>query len=83
MYPILVNNRDEFLVKMKEAGIQCSIHYLPLHLMKGYKEYNKESLPNTEFIGSRCLSLPLYPDLTEEEISYIIENAKKYADFVK
>lgn len=83
MYPILVENRDEFLVKMKEAGIQCSIHYLPLHLMKGYKAYNKESLPNTEFIGSHCLSLPLYPDLTEEEINYIIENTKKYAQFTK
>lgn len=83
MYPILVENRDEFLVKMKEAGIQCSIHYLPLHLMKGYKKYNKQSLPNTEFIGEHCVSLPLYPDLTSEEINYVIENAKKYAQFIK
>jgi dTDP-4-amino-4,6-dideoxygalactose transaminase len=83
MYPILVENRDEFLVKMKEAGIQCSIHYLPLHLMKGYKQYNKVSLPNTEFIGAHCASLPLYPDLKQEEIDYIIEQTKKHAEFVK
>jgi perosamine synthetase len=83
MYPILVENRDEFLVKMKEAGIQCSIHYLPLHLMKGYAQYKKDSLPNTEFIGSHCVSLPLYPDLAEEEVNYIIENTKKFGAFIK
>lgn len=83
MYPILVENRDEFLVKMKEAGIQCSIHYLPLHLMKGYKKHKKESLPITEFIGEHCASLPLYPDLTQEEIDYVIEQTKKYAKFIK
>ncbi len=82
MYPILVENRNEFLVNMKAAGVQCSIHYLPLHLMKGYKEYYKESLPVTESIGEHCLSLPLYPDLKQEEIDFIIENAKKYASSI-
>lgn len=83
MYPLLVENRDEFLVQMKEAGIQCSIHYIPLHLMKGYKQYNKETLPNTEFIGAHCASLPLYPDLKDEEIDYIIEQTKKIAQIIK
>lgn len=83
MYPILIENRDEFLVKMKEAGIQCSIHYLPLHLMKGYKKYNKEALPVTEFIGAHCASLPLYPDLKQEEIDYVIEQTKKCAQIIK
>ncbi len=83
MYPLLVENRDEFLVQMKEAGIQCSIHYLPLHLMKGYKQYNKVTLPVTEFIGAHCASLPLYPDLKDEEIDYIIEQTKKIARIIK
>ena len=83
MYPLLVENRDEFLVQMKEAGIQCSIHYLPLHLMKGYKKYNKETLPVTEFLGAHCASLPLYPDLKDEEIDYIIEQTKKIARIIK
>ena len=83
MYPLLVENRDEFLVQMKEAGIQCSIHYLPLHLMKGYKQYNKVTLPVTEFLGAHCASLPLYPDLKDEEIDYIIEQTKKIARIIK
>lgn len=82
LYPILVENRDEFLVKMKESGIQCSIHYLPLHLMKGYAAYRKEALPVTEMVGSHCVSIPLFADMTEEEMSYIIDNTKKYARII-
>lgn len=83
LYPILVKNRDEFLVNMKNAGIQCSIHYLPLHLMKGYREFYKTSLPVTEFIGEHCVSVPLYPDLTENEIARIIEHVKKLGQIIR
>lgn len=83
LYSILVNNRDGFLVKMKESGIQCSIHYLPLHLMKGYAEYRKDALPVAEFVGSHCVSIPMFPDMTEEEVNYVIEHVKKYADIVR
>lgn len=83
LYPILVSNRDEFLVQMQEAGIQCGIHYLPLHLMKAYKTYARESLPVTEFIGAHCVSLPLFADMTTAEVAYVIESTKKHASFVK
>ncbi len=76
LYPILVKNRDEFLVKMKKAGIRCGVHYLPLHLMKGYKKYRKGKLPVTESIGSQCVSIPLYADMTEDEIRYVISHVK-------
>lgn len=81
LYPILLQNRDEFMVKMKQAGIQCSIHYLPLHLMSGYKKFYKEHLPVTEFIGQRIVSIPLYPDLSEKDINYIIEKVLEFAKF--
>ncbi len=83
LYPILVENRDEFLINMKLAGIQCSIHYLPLHLMKGYAPYRKETLPVTEHIGNHCVSIPLYADMTDEELQYIIEQVKKYGKLIK
>lgn len=83
LYRILVDNRNEFLVNMKSAGIQCGIHYLPLHLMKGYLKYAKSKLPVTEFVGARCVSLPLYPDLSENEIKHIINTTKHYAKFSK
>lgn len=83
LYQILVENRDEFLVGMRNLGIQCGIHYLPLHLMRGYKQFKKDVLPVTEFIGKRCVTLPLYPDLSTEEIAYIINATKKLAKFTR
>ncbi len=83
LYPILVKNRDEFLINMKKAGIQCAIHYLPLHLMNGYKHLNTPSLPSTEFVGKHCVSIPLHAELTDEEISYIVKKVKMYAEFAQ
>ena len=82
-YQIMVENRDEFLVGMRDLGIQCGIHYLPLHLMKGYKEFKKGRLPVTEFIGSRCVTLPLFPGLSNQEVRYIIDSTKKLGKFTR
>lgn len=83
IYPILVENRDEFLVEMRKAGVQCAIHYLPLHTMRGFKKYYKGALKNTEFIGKRCVTLPLFSKLTISEINHIIKITKKFAEFSK
>lgn len=83
IYPILIKDRDSFLVSMKEAGIRCGVHYLPLHLMKGYKEFNKEKLSVTEMIGEHCVSIPLYADMTDEEIEYVIAQVKKNGELIK
>jgi len=73
LYPITLPNRDEFLVKMKEAGVQCGIHYLPLHLMTAYKQYAKGALPVTEKIGAHTVSLPLHAKLADSEVNYVIK----------
>ena len=74
VYPVLVNDRDRFMNYMIEAGIQCAVHFRPLHQMTGYqKYYNGEHLPNTDYLGQRIVSIPLFPSLTEEEQDYIIK----------
>ncbi len=83
LYPILIKDRDKFLVAMKKSGIQCSIHYLPLHLMSGYKKYYKTKLPVTEFVGAHTVSIPLYPDLRVSEIKYIIAQVHKSGEIIK
>ena len=77
LYPITVPNRDEFLLKMKEAGIQCGIHYLPLHQMTAYKQYAKGAIPATEKIGAHTVSLPLHAMLTDKEVNYVIKCVNK------
>jgi len=77
LYPIVVPNRDDFLLKMKEAGIQCGIHYLPLHQMTAYKQYAKGAIPVTEKIGAHTVSIPLHAMLTDKEVNYVIKTANK------
>jgi dTDP-4-amino-4,6-dideoxygalactose transaminase len=73
LYPIVVKDRKTFLKKMKAAGIDCSVHFKPLHEMPAYRHYADKRLPNTEYFGERLVSIPLYPGLKDEEVEYIIE----------
>lgn len=77
LYPVRVKERTEFIEKLKEAGIQTSVHFLPLHTMPAYKKYASISLPNTDFFGAHFVSLPLFPQLTDEEVEYIARTAKE------
>lgn len=78
LYPVLVANRDEFIQKMADAGIQCSVHFLPLHQMTAFRhlQTKQNNLKNTEYLGERLVSLPLYPGLTNEELKLICQTAK-------
>lgn len=76
VYPVLVDKRDKFMDKMAEDNIQVSVHFRPLHLMTGYSKY-KVSLRNTEFIGERICSLPIFPQMTIKEQDYVIEKVLK------
>lgn len=75
----LTIDRDRFVEKLMERGIGTSVHYIPLHMMDYYSNrYNlkPEDFPNALRRYSTCFSLPLYPGLTEEQISYIIESVQ-------
>ena len=57
-----------------ERGIATSVHYKPLHRMKYYREtytLNTLDYPNAERVWRGCFTLPLYPQLKEEELEYI------------
>lgn len=76
LYPIVLKNgspidRNAFIERMGEAGIGTSVHYKPLHRMTYYqKRYNldPEDFPNTEKLWKGTVSLPVYPELTNEEL---------------
>lgn len=72
VYPVLVKDRELFTDFMFENGIQTAVHFRPLHTMTGYKKIPCDNLKNTEFIGEHIVSLPLFPQLTNEEQDYII-----------
>ncbi|KKM92066.1 hypothetical protein LCGC14_1222230, partial [marine sediment metagenome] len=77
IYPILVNERDKFIEKMAEDNIQVSVHFKPLHSLTGYLHCPHGKLRNTEWLGERLVSLPLFPQMTVEEQDYIIKKVLK------
>jgi len=73
---LLTITRDEFIDEMKSRGISTSVHFIPIHHFSFYKNagYGSGEFPETDWIFERTVSLPIYPDLVEDEIAYIIEN---------
>jgi dTDP-4-amino-4,6-dideoxygalactose transaminase len=66
--------RAAVMTRLTEAGIGSQVHYLPLHMQPYYRDrYGEISLPGAEAFYSQALSLPLFPDMTEEEVDYVVE----------
>ncbi len=67
-------SREGFMRRMKERGIQTSIHYLPVYLFEFYRQElgcKPGSLPITEEVGQREITLPLYPSMAESDADYV------------
>ena len=77
IYWIRVKNRKEFMDKMNGAGIETGIHYKPIHKMTLYS--NKQKLPITEKIANEIVSIPMHPNLNENDIDRIIKSVNKFA----
>lgn len=78
LYPIIIEKRDKFFEYMKEKGIGCSFHFTPLHLETAFKKYYKRSLPVTEFIGKRVVTLPLDAKITNQEVKRVVKTVKSF-----
>lgn len=76
-YWVLVNNRENFMQKLKNNGIETGIHYLPIHKMTLYK--GKMKLPVTENAGKHLVSLPTHPNLQHSDIDKIIKMVNKFS----
>ncbi len=72
---VLRISRDELIIHLRRRGIGTSVHFKPLHLQPYFQKtfgYRAGQFPIAEEYFSRCLSLPLYPSLTDEEVSIVI-----------
>ena len=68
--------RNEFIEELKKKGIGTSVHFIPLHLHPFYAiryGYRRGDFPNAEDAYSRCLSLPIFPGMSDTEIETVIE----------
>jgi dTDP-4-amino-4,6-dideoxygalactose transaminase len=78
-YVLQCEHREKMLNKLSEKGIATGVYYpVPLHLQKVYKElgYKEGDMPVAEYLSHRTFAIPVYPELTEKEINYIVESIK-------
>jgi len=81
LFVILVEQRGKFLTYMANSGVECHMHYpVPCHLQKAYAHlgYQKGCCPSAEFLAERCVTLPLFPEMREEEIQRVIDLCNQY-----
>lgn len=81
LYVIMVDQRDDIQQFLGEKGIATGLHYpLPLHMQKAYEHlgYKKGDFPATERAAQRLLSLPMFPELTREQIEYVTNSIKEF-----
>jgi perosamine synthetase len=82
MYTIQLSDkrtRDTIQKNLTKAGIMTKVYFSPVHLTTFYKEkfnFRKGSLPITEEVSEKVLTLPLYPSLTIKEMDYILDTIK-------
>lgn len=72
----LTIDRDRFLDLLKERNIGAGIHFPALHLQPYYREkwgYRRGDCPNAERASERILSLPLFPDMSEDDVKDVVE----------
>lgn len=80
VYVVEVRERDTFRKALEAEGIATGIHYpIPLHLQVACADYGYQrgSLPVTERVAERIVSLPMYPELTHEQLMHVVATVKK------
>jgi len=82
LFIIEVDDRKGLYNALHDKGILVQIHYVPVHTMPYYKNigYQDAELINAETYYSRCISLPMYPALTEEEQSFIVKQVLNFVN---
>jgi dTDP-4-amino-4,6-dideoxygalactose transaminase len=83
IFPVLLSeaiDRRGLMEYLREQGIQTSVHYPPIHIFSYYRELmpSDTHLPLTEYVGSREVTLPLFPTMTKEQLEYVVDAIKDY-----
>ena len=79
MYILQSEKREAILEKLKEKGVATGVYYpVPLHLQKVYKDlgYKEGDMPVAEYLSHRTFAIPVYPELNDEQVNYIIDSIK-------
>ena len=80
-YVIRVNKRDELMAFLKENEIGCEIYYpVPFHDQECFKDLpsSNDSYPHSDFAAKHSMALPIYPELSSEQIEFIVQKVTEF-----
>lgn len=79
MIQVPADRRQEIFVALRQAGIGVNVHYIPVYKLPYYQRhgYEKVCCPNAEAFYNRAITLPLYADMTFEQVDYVVEQVVK------
>lgn len=81
LFVVTVEKRDDLVAYLNKLNIFPALHYpVPCHLQKAYANmgHKEGDFPNSEYLAAHCVSLPMYAELTDEEVGYVIDCLNKY-----
>lgn len=81
LFVVTVENRTDFMQYLASNGVGSAQHYpVPCHLQKAYSflNYKKGDFPNSEYLAEHCVSLPMFAELTDNEVDKVIELINNY-----
>jgi dTDP-4-amino-4,6-dideoxygalactose transaminase len=82
LYVIRVANRNAFVAALADEGISASVHFIPLHRQPYWRDtyrLSPDDFPESERLYQSCLSLPLFPSMTDDEVAYVAEAVVRLA----
>lgn len=81
LFIVETTQRDALRRYLTERGIQTGIHYpIPIHLQEAYEDLGlgRGSFPHAERLARESLSLPMYPELTDEQIGRVVDTIRQF-----
>lgn len=82
LFCVCVPDREAFLSYMRAQNIFCGVHYpVPCHLQRAFREIGRTAgdLPQSEALAAHCVSLPIYPEMTQRDIDRVVDACRRFA----
>ncbi len=81
LFVVTVDEKDSFVKYLLDHDIQPGFHYpVPCHMQKAYAKLNYKigDCPNSEYLAAHCVSLPMYAELSDEQVNHVISTINNY-----
>lgn len=81
LFVVTTDQKDAFVKHLADNNIVAAFHYpVPCHLQKAYAhlEYKKGDFPNSEYLAEHCVSLPMYAELGDAEVDWVIKTVNSF-----